>query len=504
MTFGKLGSLGVGFGRLGSGGSANDPLAPAAPVLTWDTGPTDNTPQFTSDFDDTKVHASGDIDGSNYDVIELNWDTDPAFGSPDNDTNTLDAAEILAGEVAFTTGALADGTWYARTRHNHVVAGVNHYSPWSNTVSQTIDATAPTVSSFSPADNATGVAVDATLVVTFSEPVALGASGTITLKKTSDDSTVDSWDVSADEGSGAGQLEVLNDDELNLHLTTDIDGGLEVYVIWDAGVVKDIAGNNVAALSTTTTWSFTTASTYEAEAVTLFAAMSSQPDNTRKAHINTFIAALKTAGIWAKGDVLYCAGHDEQASLLNWIDPGTFDGTASGSPTFTADEGWAGASGKHVSTGYTPSTAGGNLTQNSCCVLAWAFGTLSSSSGGLFGSVAAVNGISCFPNFIGEQFLSPQGAYDSAGRAVGTSDHLYGFSRLNSSEAIAVSGATHETFSNTSTSLNASVIAFGRRGVAGETFAATNKYSMLFIGGGLSTGELTDFHTAAAAYMSGL
>lgn len=120
-------------------GGVSDPLTPDAPVLTWDTDGTDNTPSFTGDFDDTMVHDAGSIDGSNYDVIHLEWDTDSGFGSVDNDSNTLDAAEILAGEVAFTTGTLADGLWYARCRHEHVVAGVSHFSPWSNTVSQTIE-----------------------------------------------------------------------------------------------------------------------------------------------------------------------------------------------------------------------------------------------------------------------------------------------------------------------------------------------------------------------------
>src|SRR3972149_10962686 len=123
----------------GGGKPSVDPLAPGAPVLTWDTAASDNTPTFTADFDDTKVHAAGAIDASNYDEIILNWDTDSGFGSVDSDTNTLDAGEIAAGNVAFTTGALADGTWYVRVRHNHVVAGDDLFSPWSNTVSETID-----------------------------------------------------------------------------------------------------------------------------------------------------------------------------------------------------------------------------------------------------------------------------------------------------------------------------------------------------------------------------
>jgi hypothetical protein len=115
-------------------------------VLTWDTAGTDNTPQFTAVFDDTHVWASGSIDGSNYDDIQFQWSTSAVFAAPSTGNNTLDAAELLAGLATLTTGALAEGLWYARCRHNHVVAGVSHISAWSNTVSQTINF-APTLSS---------------------------------------------------------------------------------------------------------------------------------------------------------------------------------------------------------------------------------------------------------------------------------------------------------------------------------------------------------------------
>lgn len=49
MTFGRLGTLGSGFGRLGSGGgSAIDPLTPPdPPTITLTSGATDLTPEFT-------------------------------------------------------------------------------------------------------------------------------------------------------------------------------------------------------------------------------------------------------------------------------------------------------------------------------------------------------------------------------------------------------------------------------------------------------------------------
>ena len=123
----------------------------------------------------------------------------------------------------------------------------------------TVAGEAPTVSTFSPADNAINVAINATLVATFSENVFLSAaSRTITLKKTSDDSTVDSWNTVSDRGSGAGQCEIANGDELTLHLTANLDNSTEYYVVWDSGAVDDATGTPVAALSVTTTWSFTT------------------------------------------------------------------------------------------------------------------------------------------------------------------------------------------------------------------------------------------------------
>jgi len=148
-----------------------------------------------------------------------------------------------------------------------------------------VDEVAPTVLSFSPADNATLVATDTDLIVTFSEIVVLGASGVITLKRTSDDVTIDSWDVSADEGIGAGQVDVLDGDKLHLHITTALAASEEFYIIWDAGVVEDVAGNAVAALSTTTTWSFTTGITLAALTVDTPVIEDASPEDTQVGNI---------------------------------------------------------------------------------------------------------------------------------------------------------------------------------------------------------------------------
>ena len=62
------------------------------------------------------------------------------------------------------------------------------------------DITAPTVSTYSPADGATGVSLTTNLVLTFSENVTLG-TGNITIKKSSNNSTVETINVVSDTGN---------------------------------------------------------------------------------------------------------------------------------------------------------------------------------------------------------------------------------------------------------------------------------------------------------------
>ena len=140
------------------------------------------------------------------------------------------------------------------------------------------DVTAPTVVCFSPADNATGVsAIHRHGGDHVSEVVVLGAAGIISLKKTSDNSVIQTWNVATQAGTGAGQVSVVGGTDLTMRLTSALAATTEYYLIWDAGVVKDTSNNNVAALSVTTTWSFTTAAGRHAD---LLHNLSLDRDNT--------------------------------------------------------------------------------------------------------------------------------------------------------------------------------------------------------------------------------
>src|ERR1043165_5111939 len=83
---------------------------------------------------------------------------------------------------------------------------------------------------------------------------------------------------------------------------------------------------------------------YRADAQALFAQMTSSPDATRKGLINTFFGSLssssdilsKPAGLW-----VFTTGNQHD-SLINWASPSGTAATVVGTPTFSADHGWAG------------------------------------------------------------------------------------------------------------------------------------------------------------------
>jgi len=112
---------------------------------------------------------------------------------------------------------------------------------------------------------------------------------------------------------------------------------------------------------------------YDPAAVTLFAAMATQPSDARKALYNAIIVALKAAGVWTRIDVLYLeAVETAQQASLNWKSPGTFTTTDTGTPTFTVDRGITGVdSTSYKNTGFVPSTNAVQYTLNDRSAFAW-------------------------------------------------------------------------------------------------------------------------------------
>ena len=158
---------------------------------------------------------------------------------------TLDPSVTLDSSTEYYV--LIDATAFDDVSGNSY-AGISSTTALSFT---TGDTTAPTLTSSVPADNATSVAVDSTIVLNFSESVD-AESGNITIKKTSDNSTVETIDVTGGQvtGSGTSQITVTP--------SSDFDNDTEYYVLIDATAFDDVSGNSYAGISSTTALSFTT------------------------------------------------------------------------------------------------------------------------------------------------------------------------------------------------------------------------------------------------------
>jgi len=118
------------------------------------------------------------------------------------------------------------------------------------------------------------------------------------------------------------------------------------------------------------TASTTAAGAYETETTALLATFTGTPTSYRKDLINGLIYDLKNApngNLFTKFDFFHVyANFDADSAKHNWVNPGTYDATIVGSPTFLADRHYTNSSGSnYISTGCKgPFTGGNKSTQN--------------------------------------------------------------------------------------------------------------------------------------------
>lgn len=118
---------------------------------------------------------------------------------------------------------------------------------------------APAIVSSSPTDNATGIGLTVSPTVTFDRDIYFAASGTITLYSVTGAAAVEVFDVATDVGTGDGTISISGD-TLTINPTANLTNSVEYAIQWSAGAITNFGGVGVAALTDTTTLSFTTAS----------------------------------------------------------------------------------------------------------------------------------------------------------------------------------------------------------------------------------------------------
>ncbi|MCT7971026.1 Ig-like domain-containing protein [Laspinema olomoucense] len=183
-----------------------------------------------------------------------------------SDSSVVETIDVTSTNVTITGNTvtinpindLVEGTQYyveiapeaIRDLAGNNFAGITGAIPWNFT---TADTAAPTISSLTPADNATNIAGGANLVATFSETVQKGI-GNIVIKKVSDDSVVETIDVTSTNVTITGNTVTINP-------INDLVEGTQYYVEIAPQAIRDLAGNNFAGITGAIPWNFTTADT---------------------------------------------------------------------------------------------------------------------------------------------------------------------------------------------------------------------------------------------------
>ena len=118
----------------------------------------------------------------------------------------------------------------------------------------TSDTVAPLVNAFAPADGATSVPVTSAPTLTFNEPVQKGASGSILIKRSSDDSVFEAIAIASSQITVAATMVTITPSSSFANSTA-------YYIEIPAGAIEDVAGNDYAGLSGNAAWNFTTIAT---------------------------------------------------------------------------------------------------------------------------------------------------------------------------------------------------------------------------------------------------
>ena len=155
-----------------------------------------------------------------------------------------------AGTFSYSTGyyvTIDSGAF--KDSANNIFAGIANSTDLNFTT--LADTVAPTLSSSTPADNATGVGIGSNISLTFSESVTAVSGKNVVLKKTSDDSVVQTFSVTGSRVSVSGT-------SVTIDPTDDLDYSTGYYVTIDVGAFKDAANNGYAGISSSTALNFTT------------------------------------------------------------------------------------------------------------------------------------------------------------------------------------------------------------------------------------------------------
>ncbi len=250
---------------------------------------------------------------------------------------------------------------------------------------------------------------------------------------------------------------------------------------------------------------------YDPAASALFARFTTPPTPLRARQVNDLFLALRNSAagnLLLKFDALYIfAAADSQAATRNWVQ-NLYNATAVASPTFTADQGFAGnGTSSYLTSGFTPSSAPSpKYTQNSAHLSAWSR-TDNDSSGVIIGGRTGGS--------VSQALVQPRASNLFHGRLnqnasgagianTNSSGHLLA-SRVDSANRKAYrNGVSLGALAEASDGVPNTPIFIGALNGGAGTAAAfdTRQMAAASIGGTLSDAEALAFYNALQAYMT--
>jgi len=242
-------------------------------------------------------------------------------------------------------------------------------------------------------------------------------------------------------------------------------------------------------------------SAYDPDAAAWFAAMTVQPDATRKGLYNTFVVDMKAAGLWALTDLVYIfAAPDAQIACLNGKAPATFVATPVNSPTFTADRGYQGdGSTSYLSTGFAANQSGSLYSAQNSAALAAYSNAGGNGSRAIIGDTAGAELI--IPAMGGKALARIHAASGTGGASNSDFDGFYAASRLSSGVVDGYKDAVTGTNAVSSSSPTSNTIYILSQGSASFY---NGRAAFAWVGGGLTSTQVGDLRTNITTFLTAI
>jgi hypothetical protein len=243
------------------------------------------------------------------------------------------------------------------------------------------------------------------------------------------------------------------------------------------------------------------ANAYDPAAAAFFSRLTTPPTSARKTLYNNFFKSLRTAGLLTKGDFCYLtAAADNQAARQNLL-ANQYNATAVSSPTFTADQGYAGdGAAAYLDTNSVQSSFG-NAKQNSYSLFVWSrtdvaadnsydSGVSNSNNTGVIGKTST-----------GSQLLCRTNSTTPTNPSVANSLGFYGWTRTG-----ATTGAVYKNRANVASvsSTSAALTAGSIRILGSASLFSTRQCAFAWTGAALVDAEVFALYDAVSAYLTAI